>query len=1242
VIINSTATITPTSGLPGSTVNVAGYSQTISASGGTGAITLSLSAGTLPPGLSLSTPSSTFVNGGGLNDANDIAFDTAGNLYVANYGAGNILKVTPGGVVSTFASGFTTSTVRGMVIDAAGNLYVGSLASLIKVSPTGTWSTLATPGPSTIYGLALDTAGNIYVPGYTSNTTTIFKVTPTGAVSTFITNSLLNEPVAMIFDTAGNAYVTNYASGTTGAGTVVKVTPTGTVTTLASGFSTPKGLTIDAAGNLYIANETGSSAVSRVTPTGAVSTFVSGSGLSAPIGVAFDSSGNLYVLNNSTNTITKVTPNVVLLSGTPTAAGTFNFTITAADGTGSTSGQPYSITMSPAPLAIATAGLPNSTVSQPYSQTIVATAGAAPYTFAVTAGSPPASLTLSSAGVLSGTSSTTGTFTFTVTAADSTTPTPMTASQAYTVSINPAATITPASLPSSIVNVAGYSQSIAASGGTGAIALSLSSGSLPPGLSLSTPAVVTSTFVNGGGLSGANDIAFDTGGNLYVANYSAGNILKVTPGGASSIFASGFATSTVRGMAIDAVGNLYVGSLSSLIKVSPTGTWSTFATPGPSTIYGLAIDNAGNIYVPSYTTANTILRVTPAGAVSTFVNTNSLLNQPVAMVFDTAGNSYVTNYASGTSGAGTLVKVTPSGTVTLLASGFSAPKGLTIDTAGNLYVANETLNTVSKVTSAGVVSTLVSSGLSSPIGLAFDTSGNLYILNDSGNTIIKASTPANVTLSGTPTAAGTFNFTMTATDWAGATINKAYSVVISAGVSTIAPLVGPTTGGTTVAITGVGFSGATGVSFGNTALTLAAGPSPTIPGTYWVNSDSSISAVTPAAPAGPVNVVVTAGGAGSTLTLADQFTFELYFNYSWTTWSSLNWSTTAGSTVTWNSQTLPAAFSVSNGFYSWYAPSNTQTVNPLTGAISSTSPTSPYIWPGYSNSVPPQPITGSSLVTNIAGSAGMDGPFTNDPAGNNGSILSGDWKDFATGQLSYYGPYSNTTAWQNPVFWSYYNILVTGGQLPSNYTVTATTTTVTHSSGYQYFLTSDNTPNSPLGRTSYAGNSGMYYFNTDPSNTANAKYSNGPFFQDSRTKVTDISDGSSNTLLFGESLGGPDNALPTYQLSWMGSGTMPSYWDCQTPSQYFMFSSMHPGVVNFAFCDGSVRSITKVTASVPLDSMGALTGAPVTGDGTNTDSETAKPPAASNPPTARWIAFQLLAGISDNVSPDVTQLGLTP
>ncbi|MFN7973222.1 MAG: putative Ig domain-containing protein [Acidobacteriota bacterium] len=70
-------------------------------------------------------------------------------------------------------------------------------------------------------------------------------------------------------------------------------------------------------------------------------------------------------------------------------------------------------------IAIAPTTLPGGNIGTPYSQLVTASGGAAPYTFTVTAGAPPVGLTVSSAGLVSGTPAAAGVFGFTITAVDS-------------------------------------------------------------------------------------------------------------------------------------------------------------------------------------------------------------------------------------------------------------------------------------------------------------------------------------------------------------------------------------------------------------------------------------------------------------------------------------------------------------------------------------------------------------------------------------------------------------------------------------------------------------------------------------------------------------------------------------------------------------------------------------------------------------------------------------------------------
>jgi hypothetical protein len=119
------------------------------------------------------------------------------------------------------------------------------------------------------------------------------------------------------------------------------------------------------------------------------------------------------------------------LSGTPTAANSYSFTVTAMDANHCTSGAAYTLNVV-CPTITLTGTLPGGTVNAAYNQTITALGGTAPYTYAVTAGSLPAGLTLSSGGVLSGTNTASGAYLFTVMATDTYF---CTGSQAYSVTV---------------------------------------------------------------------------------------------------------------------------------------------------------------------------------------------------------------------------------------------------------------------------------------------------------------------------------------------------------------------------------------------------------------------------------------------------------------------------------------------------------------------------------------------------------------------------------------------------------------------------------------------------------------------------------------------------------------------------------------------------------------------------------------------------------------------------------------
>jgi hypothetical protein len=143
---------------------------------------------------------------------------------------------------------------------------------------------------------------------------------------------------------------------------------------------------------------------------------------------------------------------------------------------------PVSVTLGAFPASSAQVG----TAYNAANTAIAASGGTSPYTFSIVGGALPAGLSLSSAGVLSGTPTASGSFSFTIGATDSSTA-KNAGTRSYTMTVSaPAANqivLSPASLNAGTVGTA-YSQTITASGSTAPFHFAISAGALPPGLVL--------------------------------------------------------------------------------------------------------------------------------------------------------------------------------------------------------------------------------------------------------------------------------------------------------------------------------------------------------------------------------------------------------------------------------------------------------------------------------------------------------------------------------------------------------------------------------------------------------------------------------------------------------------------------------------------------------------------------------------------------------------------------------------
>ena len=133
-----------------------------------------------------------------------------------------------------------------------------------------------------------------------------------------------------------------------------------------------------------------------------------------------------------------------------------------------------------------------------------------------------------------------------------------------------------------------------------------------------------------------------------------------------------------------------------------------------------------------------------------------------------------------------------------------------------------------------------------------------------------------------------------------------------------------------------------------------------------------------------------------------------------------------------------------------------------------------------------------------------------------------------------------------------------------------------------FTLTGGYFPGNPgLGATNYVASAGAL---GDVSSSGDPFYGQwrGPFYRNSATTIVAITDGSSNTIAFGETLGGTNAPSGRdFNMSWMGAGALPTAWDLIDPCHWYSFGSNHTGIVQFAYSDGSVRALRKIGRTTP-------------------------------------------------------------
>jgi sugar lactone lactonase YvrE len=232
----------------------------------------------------------------------------------------------------------------------------------------------------------------------------------------------------------------------------------------------------------------------------------------------------------------------------------------------------------------------------------------------------------------------------------------------------------------------------------------------------------------GTGFSTPYGIAVDAKGNVYVADTGNNAVKKIAPPFTSPTH--GTITTIGQGLydpysvAVDAAENVYVAEAPENVvkKVAPSGKITKVGW-GFKSPYGVAVDGSGNVYVADYS-ARKVKRVAPGGQITTVV---SSIAYPQGVAVDVRCKSQCAVYVSSENGP---VYMISSGYPLAIGS-FDDPFGIATNASGNVYVADTQHNSVEKVTPSGTI-TAIGSGFKRPQGVAVDAKGDVFVA-DAGN-----------------------------------------------------------------------------------------------------------------------------------------------------------------------------------------------------------------------------------------------------------------------------------------------------------------------------------------------------------------------------------------------------------------------------------------------------------------------------------------------------------------------------